>query len=861
MTYTYQDYKDRLDNIFNIYAEHNAVVCINSDDSQTKLLYSDVLGLFHNIAQVLSDAGYKRADRIAVVSPHSAYAVVLNLALAYAGYIAVLIDSSLPEHEINRLLDYSDVQAVFVTEQVFEKLEDNLISLLPVFIIGNNFTYKPYEISNVKLKRALSVPTNENVIAIIFSSGTTSSMKGVEVTYHSICQAFDFTEKYVFLYLKPTQAVKFLNVLPSNHIAGYSVATSCFMKGGEMGFIAEVNAQNLGKAFSVYQPSVFIMIPAVYNAIKNKITTEISKKSWVVRAYFKFAMSVSHWFRKTTGRTLNFLVQPIKKVALGKNMQYCGCGTAPCSDELMSFYLDLGCDFVNVYGTTETGFPVATSNCYHIYSVDHSINASEYDGTDVIIGNKDNNGIGEILIKTSLIMNGYFREPELTKQAFDENGYFKTGDSGYFDINGNIHITGRVKETILLHTGKKVSPADVDAYYAKMYPNYKIVSCGVPVDSTDYDEIHLFIEGQYTDNEIQKIKEEIFTNSSTANTTFNASGIHAIEKIPTTTIGKIKRFKLREYAQSVTSIPKSDSRHIESETDIVSIIYELIDKYKNSFSGEINEHTVLKDTLGFDSLTMFEITTEIENRLHIDISTSLSDVNTVRDLISAVRSPKIAVELINVADYPAPKTPKLLKKLQKWIKLSRKLYKFEVSGLENIPQNENYIISSNHINNLDPIWLLAAMGGNASYEKIGSLAAVHLFENKFTRNLCDMMGAIPVDRSGNTVPAMNRCRECLENGMSLIIFPEGARTVDGKLLPFKNGTAKLSIESGKAIVPTRIDGGFEVFPRHKKLPHLFNWKRMSKYVIKITFGTPIYPNGKDEIELTAELKNCIENIQ
>ena len=286
----------------------------------------------------------------------------------------------------------------------------------------------------------------------------------------------------------------------------------------------------------------------------------------------------------------------------------------------------------------------------------------------------------------------------------------------------------------------------------------------------------------------------------------------------------------------------------------------IIAQYAKQFVGEITESTDIKNDLGFDSLTMFEIATEIEHRLHVDVSASLGGADTVRDLIAAVRAPETAVNSINYADFPAPKTESSLKRLRKWIKTFRRLYRFEVSGLENIPQDENYIISSNHINNFDPIWLLAAMGDKVEHEKVGCLAAVHLFEKSSTRKLFDMMGAIPVDRSGNTVPAMNRCRECLENGMTLIIFPEGARTWDGNLLPFKNGTAKLSLESGRPIIPARIDGGFEIFPRHKKLPRLFNFGKMSKYTIRITFGKPICPDGKDESEITAALKNTIENI-
>ena len=146
-------------------------------------------------------------------------------------------------------------------------------------------------------------------------------------------------------------------------------------------------------------------------------------------------------------------------------------------------------------------------------------------------------------------MKGYFRDEELTKSAFDENGYFKTGDLGYIDKKNNLHITGRLKEVIILHTGKKVAPFDVDSLYGKLNPSVSMACVGVPNEGGTYDEIHLFIEkGDLSEDTQREVKKQIIAFSSDTSTIYQISKIHFIDKLPTTSVGKVKRFKLKEIA-------------------------------------------------------------------------------------------------------------------------------------------------------------------------------------------------------------------------------------------------------------------------------------------------------------------------
>lgn len=240
----------------------------------------------------------------------------------------------------------------------------------------------------------------------------------------------------------------------------------------------------------------------------------------------------------------------------------------------------------------------------------------------------------------------------------------------------------------------------------------------------------------------------------------------------------------------------------------------------------------------------------------------MEGIETIGDLLKCISGEREETHNeYNISDFPIQRSTKMVRSLRHWMHVSHLCYRFSVRGKENIPLKENYLICSNHFSNLDPIWIITAMEEYApELTKICCLAAKHTMRGRISNRLFTMLGCIPVDREGNTVPVLNRTKECLQNGNTVIIFPEGARSRDGSMLSFKNGAAKISIDSKKQILPVRIDGGFEIFPRHKKVPKIFNWKKFRRYELKIQFGEPISPEGKSVEALTNELRNAIERM-
>ena len=130
-------------------------------------------------------------------------------------------------------------------------------------------------------------------------------------------------------------------------------------------------------------------------------------------------------------------------------------------------------------------------------------------------------------------------------------------------------------------------------------------------------------------------------------------------------------------------------------------------------------------------------------------------------------------------------------------------------------------------------------------------------EHRITRDWLKLLGGIPVDRFGMSAPAIQRSKECIREGYTFLIHPEGTRTRTGELGSFKSGAATIAAETDKMILPVRIDGAYKLYPYNKRFPRFFDWKHFKKHELTIQFGKPICSEGRSAEEVTEELRQLI----
>lgn len=691
-------------------------------------------------------------------------------------------------------------------------------------------------------------------------------MKGIMTTYASVLQAREFFVDLSGL----TPDMSYLLVLPFNHIAGFTGALTYLLTGCTIGLIENVNASKLQSGLRSFEPNYFAMVPKVYEIMEQKIRQKFHEKGAGVEFIFNTMLKISGFLRKNFGCKIGRkLFQSVLSDVFGKNIHGIGTGASPCPSKTTEFFLNMGIEWANLYASTETSVPITATGIHDRYPVGTVGNVNRHKGISIKIHNPDKNGVGEIYVKSVLMMKGYFRDPIATQEAFDGD-YFKTGDSGYIDEQGYLYVTGRVKEAILLPTGKKVSPTDLDQLYQPLCPEgCTLASCGISVTGTGYDEIHVFIEAPtLAEEEKGRIKNKIMMLSGMGSVIYPVKAVHFISKIPLTSVGKVKRFKLKELIHGEQALEIQNELSAEPQT-VRDIIKDIIFEINQRPVEILTDESYLKEDLGLDSLSMFELSVAIETALNIQIMENLGDVKTFGELValaSGIHKTNACNKHYNIQNYPVKKNRRKEWVLHLLMWISCHLWSFEISGEENIPSNGNFILAPNHESHLDGIWVWTAicMGirnktilNAVDFRKICCLAKEEHLEHGFSKFFMSLVGGIPVDRTGNTLPALKRCEECLKNGYYVLIHPEGTRTRDGEIKHFKKGAAEMAFRTGTTIIPVTITGAREIYKPENKLPKVFNKKNHSRYKLSISFGEAISPAEQNVCEMTTSLEKRV----
>ncbi|MBR6384663.1 MAG: AMP-binding protein [Ruminococcus sp.] len=856
--YGQRDFRRIIDGVFLKKSEQTAIADYINENKNRRYSYGKLKETIGRIGETLEKNGIYPPERVALPTKPSAKSAIILLALSYLGYTAVIPDVLLPKEEQNRLIEFTEPSAVII-DGSYNSLDDKIKKSVPVFRMFTDSKILKRLNTDLESPFKSEIKGSIDVMAILFSSGTTGSFKGVEVTYQSMIYA----TKACMHYSGNRPMTHFLHILPLSHIAGYTMMNIIFLKGFEIAFMPEISASALAMGFKCYQPTDFVAIPKVYETIHKKIEAEIAKRPLPVRLAFSASRKLSHFVRIHTGYRMRWLTRPFFAPALGRNMEVMGCGTSACNPETIRFFLDMGVDILNVYGSTEAAFPISAATVHERYPDTGAGFCKEFPYINVKIED------GEILVKSPLVMRGYFRDPVNTKNAFTADGWLRTGDLGKIDEKGRLYITGRKKETIQLKNGTKVSAQDVDNYYSSVSGNFRIASCGVPdTDSgTNTEHIVLFIETENADEkEINSVKEKIRRRSDSTNGSYRLSDIFCIKEFPCTSTGKIQRFKLREKALSGEKIPNinSETRILPENLTLTETVCEVILKY---VSDEVTPDMRLSEDLNIDSITMFEICSELQTMYGTDFMNRLGNVSTVKDLADIVNSSDNSeisgADDFDVNKYPLEKSDTDRVMLNAFANISKKIYKFEVEGTENLSAGSQYIFCPNHESHLDGLWVISALKGHIDCRNFSCLAKQEHLNNMLSRFMLRVLGGIPIDRSGNPAPALSRAIQVLkESDVQFLVHPEGTRTRTGVMGKFKKGVAELSIDSGIPLVPVFIKGAYQIFPADRLLPRFYDFREHKQLPIKIVFGKPIMPDKNETpATLTEKLRFAVEKLR
>src|SRR6266496_2486542 len=690
----------------------------------------------------------------------------------------------------------------------------------------------------------------DDLASLLYTSGTTADPKGVMLTHANLLAEAEAV--FAWAHIGPEDAI--LGVLPLFHVLSQMANLLLpLVAGARAVFLSTLNTTELLRALRERQITGFAVVPQFFNLIHDRIYKEVEQRGMVARFAFRR-------MTRTTAFCRRFGINPGKLFfgriheLFGSRMRLLVTGGSRFDPKIARDFYDLGIDVLQAYGLTETcgGAFVNLPGKNVIGSIGRALKGVEAKTIDAQVSDDGSPASGEILIRAPIVMKGYWNRADATADVL-KDGWLYTGDLGYLDADGNLFITGRKKEVIILANGKNVYPEEIEAHYLQS-PFIKEI-CVMGMEGTaGTDKLYAVIVPNFevlrqrkVVNAKEVVRFDVEALSAKLASTKRISGYDIWqEDLPRTTTRKIKRFEVEKRVRAgkhdvsggelPASRPLTEEETSWLEQANVQRALKILREFATTNPENIRPADNLELDLGLDSMRRVELLIAIEQELGGDVPESrMSDIYTVRELVDAVRESAAAgggsdKNVRATRAFPGwsavlredPTDPEALRVIKPRPVLDRCIYlltriiklvwriraPIEVEGLENVPQQGAHLLCSNHQSFVDPALLLAVLPARALLH-LFAVGTSEIFGSGFRRHVARILRVVVVDPDANLISAMRAGAFGLRHGTGLVLYPEGERSIDGIPKTFKKSTAILSLHLQIPIVPIAIDGAYE----------------------------------------------------
>jgi long-chain acyl-CoA synthetase len=771
---------------FRSYKNHTAFI-EQTGFRNKKTTYGEIEAGALKIATAFRQLGIQPGDRIIIWGENSARWAMTFYACMLSRIVAVPLDASFTAAFVNKIAAITEARLICSDHDgaAWNKLLETQNSFIP----------------------DSSAPSPETLLEIIYTSGTTGDPKGVMITHGNVLANLLPIHREIQKYLKYTKFFSqfgFVHLIPLSHLFGQ--VTGLFipqMLGGKIIFADPAPPQVL-RAVKTNRAAAVICVPHELSLLRKMI----ERKQIVKIAEIETKRALKRWWK-------------YRKIHRMFGLKFwafiVGGATLPIDEE--EFWRKLGFAVIQGYGLTETAPSVTITHPFK--GIVQGSVGKVLPGLEVRIADD-----GEVMVRGPNISPGYFRNEEATREMF-ENGWLRTGDLGRFDENRNLVLFGRKKEVIVLAGGMNVYPEDVEAALNQQ-TNVR-ESAVVNSGSDDKPRVHAVLvlkEGSIADEVVAKANKILQPHQQ-----IQSWSLWPHDELPRTSTGKLKRL----------AIQKGSAGDVSSEPQIEQIAAKILE-------GRVDSS---RTDLGLSSLEQLELMMELEQKAGIELNeTEFAKAKTMSDVVRLIDRPSSKQS----EDY-SPFAWRLwwpLRIFRKviwyslaapamWIRMT-----VHASGLENLRNIEGPILFvCNHQSILDPPVILKALPRSWRRKLSPAMGT--------TRRKLDLMASslffnsypLPVSQVGLR-SAIQHTGWLADHGYYPLIFPEGKRTQDGALLPFRPGIGVIVKETGLRVIPIVLKGAFEVWPETARGP--------AKGDIHVHFGPVFDFAGKQPEEITKELE-------
>jgi len=425
----------------------------------------------NNISYAFIKLGIQKGDKIATITQNRPEWNFLDTGILQVGAIHIPIYPTISESDYKYILKHAEVKYVFVAGKELLKKIEHILPETPS--IEGVYTFNKTE--NVKhlddliaLGKATPAPEQlseinpgilpDDVATLIYTSGTTGNPKGVMLTHNNI-----ISQVLALYHLFPVdETCKVLSYLPISHV--YERTNLYIYQYLGVSLYYAENMGTIADNLKEIKPEMFTTVPRLLEKVYDKIIAKGRKLTGIKKALFFWAVNLGlnyeetgkSWFYKIQLKLANKLIFSKWREALGNNLRVIVSGGAALQPRLARVYTAGQIEILEGYGLTETS-PVISVNTFEKGGRKFGTVGKPINGVTVKIAEDD-----EILCKGPGVMKGYFKEPEMTKEAIDKDGWFHTGDLGRIEPEGHLKITGRKKALFKTAMGKYVSPEHIE---------------------------------------------------------------------------------------------------------------------------------------------------------------------------------------------------------------------------------------------------------------------------------------------------------------------------------------------------------------------------------------------------------------
>jgi long-chain acyl-CoA synthetase len=530
---------------------------------------------------------------------------------------------------------------------------------------------------------------------------------------------------------------------------------------------------------------------------------------------------------------------------LGGEFLFWVSGGAPLDPDLVRRWETFGIRVIQGYGATETS-PVMTATTWD--NTDPEAVGRPVPGMDIEIAPD-----GEVMARGPSVFRGYWEHPEATAAAFRDSWYL-TGDLGELR-EGNLYLRGRKKNMIVLSNGQNVFPEDIEVALHRTGKVLDAVVLGLP--SPEGSQVHAVLLPNGSEAEPAAIVREANAMLA-AHQQIHSHSVWEEQDFPRTHTLKVKRQEVFDaIAAKGSERQKASSKPAQTGHSEASPLQAVISEAARVGVDEITPEARLGEDLSLDSLGRVELLAAIESELGVYLEESKVEPSTTVAELEALVNAQERGSRPTYHDWPLKAPTAAIRRVLQ-VPAFAVLDAFapaSVTGLECLREMSlPALFVSNHVSNADAPALIHALPQRIKSRLAVAAADDYFYAHKWIgAGVSLVLNAFPFSRTTNIRPTLERSARLLDDGWSILIFPEGTRTDTGELGAFKGGVGLLSVEMGVPVVPAYLAGIDKVLPKHGHVPHRAH--------IEVRFGPPLrFELGTPYEEATAAVESAVRQL-